>query len=344
MTRKGWALMAYDEEILRRARQRFEAARQERRETLEEHRENAYRREPRLRKIETELRKTSAQILSAALRHDGDPRQAVEQLREKNLALQAERKTLLLKLHLRADYLSEQPACAICKDSGYDSNGRMCKCLREYCAKEQKKELSKMLDLGTQSFETFSLDCYSERTDREMRMSPRENMRRVYNACVKYAREFEPGNGNLFFFGSTGLGKTFLSAAIAREVNAAGFSVVYDSAAHVFQQFFDADKFDSDEADMRNVRRILRCDLLILDDLGTEKRSAFVISALYQIVNTRLMERRSTILNTNLEADELADYYSPQIASRIQGEYRSLEFFGEDIRKKNKHAKGTAPF
>lgn len=333
--------MAYDEEILRRARERFEAAREERRRTLESRRANAYRREPRLRAIEAELRQTSARILSAALRHDGDPRQAVRELREKNLALQAERKTLLLKLHLRADYLSERPACLICKDSGYDSNGRMCKCLRAYCAEEQKKSLSQMLNLGAQSFDTFSLDWYSPLVDGEA--SPRENMEWVYDECREYARKFGTDGGNLLFFGPTGLGKTFLSAAIAREVSAAGFSVVYDSAAHIFQQFFDAERFDSDETDTRNVRRVLRCDLLILDDLGTEKRSAFVTSALYQIINTRLMERRATILNTNLEPKALTERYSPQIASRIEGEYQIFGFFGDDIRQLRKDNDGNPP-
>ena len=335
--------MAYDEEILRRARQRFEAARQERRETLEERRQNAYRREPRLRAIEAELRKTSAQILSAALRHDGDPMKALEKLRETNLKLQAEKKTLLGKLHLPLDYLSEQPACPICKDSGYEANGRMCKCLREYCAKEQKKDLSKMLDLGTQSFENFSLDWYSSRKDRIQGMSPRENMEDIFQYCKDYARTFGPESENLFFFGPTGLGKTFLSAAIAREVSAAGYSVLYDSAERVFRQM-EAVKFDREDADTRSVRRIFRCDLLIVDDLGTEKRSDFVTSALYQIVNTRLIERRPTILNTNRDPKALAGDYSPQIASRIKGEYQIFSFFGEDIRdlrKAKENSKGT---
>ena len=334
--------MAYDEEILRRARQRFEAARQQRRQELEARRENAYRRQPRLREIEAELRKTSAQILSAALRHGGDPLRALEKLREKNLSLQAEKKTLLGKLHLPLDYLSEKPGCPLCKDSGY-VNGRMCKCLRDYCAKEQKKDLSKMLDLGTQSFESFSLDWYSNRTNRKQGMSPRENMEGIYETCAEYARKFGTERGNLLFFGSTGLGKTFLSAAIAREVSAAGFSVVYDTAAHVFRQFSDAEKFDREDDARPNVRRILRCDLLILDDLGTEKSSSLVTSALYQIINTRLMERRATILNTNLEPKNLSKYYSPQIASRIEGEYQILGFFGEDIRQLRKENNGNPP-
>lgn len=335
--------MAYDEHILRRARERFEAERTERRRTLEGRRESVYHRQPRLREIETELRKTSGRILAAALRRDSDPQKAIDELRERNLSLQAEKKSLLKQLRLPADYLNEQPACPLCQDSGYLSDGRMCQCLLDCCAKEQRKELSKMLDLGSQSFESFSLRWYSNRMDHEQGMSPRENMEGVYEDCEEYARHFGPDSGNLLFFGSTGLGKTFLSAAIAREVSAAGFSVVYDTAAHIFRQF-EAEKFDREEGADRDVNRVLRCDLLILDDLGTEMRTSFNISALYQIVNTRLMERRSTILNTNLEPGELSDRYSPQIASRIEGEYQILSFFGDDIRKLRNQYDGRPPF
>lgn len=352
--------MAYDEQILRRARERFEAERTERRKTLEGRRENLYCRQPRLREIETELRKTSGRILAAALRRGGDMQKAAQELREQNLKLQAERGAILKRLRLPPDYLNERPACLLCQDSGYLDDGRMCQCLLDCCAKEQRKELSKMLDLGSQSFDTFSLHWYSNRTDWEPVPDaaegeqdadvaerwpdpPQENMKRIYKICVDYARHFKPGAENLLFFGSPGLGKTFLSAAIAREVSAAGFSVVYDSATRIFRQF-EAEKFDREEGADRDVSRVLRCDLLILDDLGTEMRTAFTISALYQIVNTRLIERRATILNTNKAPEELSELYSPQIASRIAGEYKILGFFGEDIRDLRKKRKGKPPY
>ena len=334
--------MAYDEEILRRAKARFDAQRQERRRTLETRRENAYRRQPRIKAIDTELRKTSARILSAALRY-GDPRQAVEELRVKNLNLQSERKSLLAKCGLPADYLDDKPACVICRDTGYADDGKMCWCLRKLCAQEQKKDLSNMLDLEKQSFDSFSLDWYSDRTDRKQRLSPRKNMEAVYESCLEYARKFGPDSGNLFFFGPSGLGKTFLSAAIAREVSAAGFSVFYDTASHIFEQF-EAERFDRDESAAHDVKRVLRCDLLIMDDLETDTPTPFVRSALYQIVNTRLIERRSTILSTNLELTNLEKRYSPQIASRIQGEYEIFAFFGEDIRNLRKEYHGKPPY
>ena len=213
----------------------------------------------------------------------------------------------------------------------------MCRCLKAYCAREQQKELSRMLDLGNQSFETFSLEWYSQAEDPALGVSPRENMDWIYRTCKRYAAAFGPGSGNLLLTGDPGLGKTFLSAAIAREASEEGFSVVYDTAVHIFDRF-EARKFgrEAGEAVEADVDRVVDCDLLILDDLGTELTTPFVQSALYSIVNGRIVDRRATILSTNLKLDELARRYAPQTVSRIEGEYQVLPFFGEDIRRLKK--------
>ena len=147
--------------------------------------------------------------------------------------------------------------------------------------------------------------------------------------------EFGPHSGNLLFSGAPGLGKTFLSACIAREVSGAGFSVVYDTAGHIFAQF-EREKFGREapyEEDAgTEVNRYLNCDLLILDDLGSEMTTIFVQSVLYQIVNGRLLAGRQTIISTNLRPQEIGERYSPAILSRIQGSYQIKVFFGRDIR------------
>ena len=326
--------MAYDGKIMHRALQQFGEDRQAREERFQARRESVFRRQPRLRQIEEELGSTMSRIITSALRHGTDPGPAVEVLREENLRIQEEKRQLLDQMGLPQDCLDEKPACALCGDTGY-RNGQVCRCLRQYYAREQQKELSRMLDLGSQSFDTFSLDWYPQEYDSSFGSSARENMEKVYDICADYAHQFGKRPGNLLLFGAPGLGKTFLSAAIAREVSGNGWSVVYDTAGRIFQRF-EAQKFTREEDAGDDVDRVLNCDLLILDDLGTEMTTAFIQSALYQIVNTRLMEKKSTILNTNLMPGEIARRYSPQLASRIEGEYQLLPFFGEDIRKLKK--------
>ncbi len=327
--------MAYDGKLLRLAQQKFEADRDAREAKFLAEKEAIFDREPRLRAVDSRLRSTASRIISSALRHGTDPATAVEALREESLALQEEKRALLASLGLEEDALEERPDCPFCGDSGY-RGGSVCRCLRAYYAREQQRELSRMLDLGSQSFDTFELDWYPE-TVVSGGLSVRECMGKNYDLCVEYAHNFGKKPVNLLLFGNPGLGKTHLSAAVAREVSEKGFSVVYDTAAHVFERF-ETQKFsrDNEEADT-DVSRILSCDLLILDDLGTEMTTAFVQSALYQIVNTRLMEKKSTIISTNLRPSELPSRYSPQIASRIEGEYRFLPFVGEDIRKLKKN-------
>ena len=331
--------MAYDGKVMRLALQRFEEDRQRRQAQYQERRERIFARQPRLREIDGELRSTMSRIITSALRHGTDPRSAVAVLRDENLSLQAEKRELLQKMGLPEDALEETPACALCGDTGY-RGGEMCRCLKTYYVEEQRKELSKLLDLGSQSFDTFDTDWYSDQRAPGKTKSAREHMEWVYDTCVEYAHNFGKKPANLLLFGRPGLGKTHLSAAIAREVSGKGFSVVYDTAGHIFERF-EAQKFGRDEAE-RDVERVLNCDLLILDDLGSEMTTSFVQSALYQIVNTRQMERRSTIISTNLTPGELARRYTPQIASRIEGEYTLLPFAGEDIRKlKKERARGN---
>ena len=328
--------MAYDGRLMRLAMARFDGDKQRRAEDFRARRRAVYARCPRIEEIERELSHTMAKLIASGLRRGSDPRPAIAALREENLRLQGERARLLTQLGYPADYLEEKPNCPRCGDSGF-AGGEVCACLRDYYAREQNRELSEMLDLGTQSFETFDFDCYSAVPDGELGISPRENMERVYDVCQDYAHEFSPRSGNLLLSGGTGLGKTFLSASIARVVSGGGHSVVYDTAGHIFSRF-EAQKFgreDGEDAE-NDVARALRCDLLILDDLGTELTTSFVQSAVYQLVNTRLITGKKTIISTNLSPDELERRYGASVRSRLQGEYQLLLFFGEDIRRRKR--------
>ena len=326
--------MGYDANVLRRATQRLEQGRRERRERVEGLRRDAYARQPKLERLDRQLQQTMAQLVAAALRQGEDPAQAVRAVKEENLAIQQERAVLLGALGLPEDALDDKPACPLCGDTGWQG-AKMCRCLRELCAREQIAELSKLLDLGEQSFDTFRMDYYSQ-TPWPGGTSPRENMELVYEVCLNYAQKFGRFPiRNLFLTGAPGLGKTFLSACIARTVSEKGHSVVYDTAGNIFAQF-EARKFQRDSADGQEARdetrRYLNCDLLILDDLGSELVTQFTQSALYELVNSRLVGEKHTVISTNLSLEEAARRYPPQIASRLEGEYHALHFFGDDIR------------
>ena len=319
--------MAYSEQVLRRARQRLEQAKAEQERENEQRRADAYRRFPRLEEIDRELRRTMAKLMQTALRNGEDPQAAIEAIRDENLALQQERAWILDVEDL--DY--EMPLCSQCGGSGY-AGSVMCECLRELCRQEQKRELTSLLGNGRESFDSFRLDYYPDIVDGNLGVSPRRLMQSNFNICRKYAYEFDKNAGNLLFSGATGLGKTFLSACIARTVSDRGHSVVYESAIRMFRDF-EKEKF-GDSPDGQESRKYLDCDLLIIDDLGTEMTTQFTVSALYYIINSRLMDNRATIISTNLMPEAIEKRYSPQIASRVMGSYRLIKFVGEDIRRR----------
>lgn len=321
--------MAYDGNIMRRALVRFDEAKQRRKAEQAAAKEFLYAELPRLGEIEAELRGTMARLIRLTVA-GGENRAQLYELKEENLALQHERGRLLAERGYPENYLSHEPTCPLCGDSGY-VGGAVCKCLQKFYHEEQVRELSHTLDLGSQSFETFSFDWYSPATDPRMGKSSLERMEKNYDVCQDYAHQFSPRSGNLLLSGDCGTGKTFLSACIARVVSESGHSVVYDTAGHIFDRL-EAVKFRRDEDDT-DAKRYEKCDLLIMDDLGTEMNNAFVQSALYQLINGRLLQGKKTVISTNLAPDELCTRYGEAIASRLEGEYTILPFFGEDIRK-----------
>ena len=210
----------------------------------------------------------------------------------------------------------------------------MCRCLQDLCRVEQKNQLTR-LACGTASFRDFRLDYYPDAYDPKCGASPRWIMEKTLDYCKKYASSFTTDSGSLLFTGGTGLGKTMLSACIATEVSEKGYTVAYESAGHLFSKL-ERNRFNPTEESNREVAQMENADLLIVDDLGTELPGNFVTAALYSLINDRLLSGKPTIISTNLNADELPQRYSPQIASRLRGAYRPFTFVGEDIRLKKR--------
>jgi len=320
--------MAYSAQILQRARRRLEEIKADRESLERERLQQIYEALPRVREIDLQLRRTMTLAAQAAFTAGSDGRMAMEQVKQANQALQQERKTLILERFGEA-YLDMGPACDICNDSGYVGSN-MCGCLRQLCSSEQKKQIP-LLRSGEGRFENFRLDYYSDRIDRTYGASPRRIMQTTLEACRKYAFSFGKDSGNLLLSGYTGLGKTFLSACIADVVSDKGYWVCYETATRLFEKL-EKDRFHPDTDSHKAVEELYQCDLLILDDLGTEMTGQFVIAALYALINERLLEGKSMVISTNLNVEDIAERYSRQIASRLQGEFDMRTLVGEDIR------------
>ena len=293
--------------------------------------EQVYARVPELQTLDRQIAALVPQAAAAALSGQGE----LEPLRRQSLDLQARRAELLVENGWPMDFLNGAWDCPLCRDTGY-VEGRMCSCLKRLYDQIRTRDLSALLKLGNESFGTFDLGLYDDRPDPVSGVSPRAQMETVFGICYDYALDFGKRRENYLFRGGTGLGKTFLSACIAREVSNQGYSVAYVTALEALGAF-ETQKFSKGtEEDIAQagalVRRMCGCDLLILDDLGTEMTSEPARVALYTLVNTRLLARKKTVVSTNLTAAQMEKRYTPQIMSRLEGEYQVLSFAGTDIR------------
>lgn len=323
--------MAGDGKITARAMDALARRKTDREEEFRRRREEVFAKNSAAKELDRRIRALPVKALRISMQGGDDTQEQIALIKQESFLLREDLSRELVLMGLPHNWLDEDYYCKDCRDTGY-VNGKMCTCLKELVAKEQTKELSSMLDMGGETFSSFRLNLYDDTPDPATGISPRMMMEVVLGICKRFARDFGTVAENLLMSGDTGLGKTFLSTCIANEVSKAGYSVVYSTAAACFASFED-EKFSRNDADAEDeVERCLNCDLLIIDDLGTEMTTSFTVSALYRIVNTRLMRRKSTIISTNLRPEELAGRYSAAIYSRIAGEYKTLSFAGRDIR------------
>lgn len=322
--------MGLDGRILARARQRLAEKKEKNAAVHEARTAEVYAAVPAVREIDDQLRALFSDVLRLTLKEGGDPAPGLRRVEEQSQALCAEKAEILVSRGYAPDYLEDIAGCPKCGDTGYTPDGKMCSCLAALYEEEKARELSSLMKQDENSFAAFDLSFYTG--------SDRESMEAILTYCRRYAAGFGPGSVNLIFRGATGLGKTFLSGCIARAVSERGFSVVYEPVHGAFAAFEEA-HFRHDAGAEEKTRRILSCDLLILDDLGTELTTSFTQSALYSIVNSRLISGKKTIINTNLTSQDIEARYMPQIASRLLGEYDILLFRGQDIRKIKKQRK-----
>ena len=316
---KAWAAIAARKD---RSRQTAAARRAEVRAKL-----------PEIAAIEREMAAQAASIAKLVIADPDRAGERVEALAEANLALQQRRTELLTGAGYPADYLSDQHECATCQDTGL-LGAKMCECFTGLLRREAGAALGRTAPVKECTFETFSLEYYDNTPD-ESGDSLQELMRDQLGFCKSWAAGFSSTSESMLLTGPSGVGKTHLSLAMAGVVSAGGHSVVYTPVQRMMD-FLEGEKFARDsqtrEKFLGATDTYLECDLLILDDLGTELSTAFTSSALFNILNTRLVEERPVIISTNLELPEIKARYNQRMASRLIYGYKVLRFEGKDIR------------
>ena len=289
----------------------------------------------RIKEIDDELGRVALDSCKDILSSAYSPEKIIENMKNKTEALLEEKNEILKKAGLSTGCMDATFNCPECKDTGWH-NGQKCRCYHE----KMQKLIFRRSNINADkmhSFDNFRLDLYSDSPSGEYGFSPRENAMAILETAKNFSKLKDDGSRQLLFYGTTGLGKTFTSECIAREFIKKGKDVFYTSAPKLFTIFEDY-KFGrntSDEA-RRTIEYISNVDLLIIDDLGTEFRTPYVDSILFDLINTAVSENRYMIVSTNLTTDQLESTYSPRITSRIMGNFETVLFFGDDIRLKRK--------
>ena len=282
---------------------------------------------PEIRELDMAISALGLEAVRTTVGGGENARQRIMELKKQSLELQEARKNLLLSKGYPADYTAVHYECEKCGDTGYLET-KMCDCMKRalILAGYESSGLGKLMQ--TQTFDSFSLDFYRAKSEIY------EKMKHNFEFIKRFAEEFSTGKCvNLALFGGTGLGKTHLSTAAAKTVIDRGYDVLYVTAVSMIADF-EKERFGSgySDTDAGSLGRYYDCDLLIIDDIGTEVTNQFTVSVLYNVINVRLAKQKSTVISTNLAPAELRSRYWDRIASRIFGEYTPLLFEGTDIR------------
>lgn len=293
-----------------------------------------YERIPAIKKIDEEIRRTGLFISKAIIENPKNYKNSIKEIKNTIEKLKMEKAYLLTENNIPPDYLDIKYECSYCNDTGYLQDGEKCHCLKQELI-DKAYMMSNIKDiLEKENFQTFNINIFPDEIYEEEGMSPRENMLYILSICEGFVSNFdEKNNENLLFYGSTGLGKTFLCNCIAKSLLDKNKIVIYQTAFKILEiierrRFGSSiDRFENQEYDL-----LFEADLLVIDDLGTELSNTFTNVEIFNIVNTRILSGKKTIISTNLSPKEISDNYSDRVFSRVLERFVPLKFFGPDLR------------
>lgn len=292
---------------------------------------------PRIFEIDELLNSTGISISKKILNKESNYAYLLSSLEQRNTKLIKERKRLLIENNYPEDYLTNIYICKDCKDTGF-LDSEKCHCFKQNLI-DKYYYLSNLKNiLKIENFDTFDLRYYSDEIDQEAGKSPLENIQKIYKSSLEFISKFDTEYSNLLFYGQSGIGKTFLSNCIAKEILDSGKTVLYVTAPQIFKMIEDHRFNRSDVEDPNEyISLLLTVDLLIIDDLGTEFSTTFTTTELFNVVNTRILDKKHCIISTNFSPEDFELNYSDRITSRLVGNYSMFNFFGSDIRLLKKY-------
>lgn len=314
-------------EYKREIEQIYETIRTNQKKLLQERKKEIYSNIPEIKKIEKQIEKLCISLAINSLKNTHDIEKYIKNVREQIMDLKIKKTELLVANNYPMDYLELHYECPKCKDTGF-INGKECSCYKQKLIRLLYKNSNLATVLKENNFSNFNLEYFSvERTEAEGK-SPRKNMKKILASVRTYLKNFDSTNDNLLFYGSSGTGKTFLSHCIAKNLLSRGFLVIYKTAKELFDDLKEI-RFSNNKS-LESL--LMNCDLLIIDDLGTEQITDFSKTELFNLLNTKLLNKNKMIISTNYSLEELPHIYSERITSRLFGDFILFKFFGTDIR------------
>jgi DNA replication protein DnaC len=258
----------------------------------------------------------------------------VLKIREEIEGLKSRKKQIYNKHRIPENYTEIDYECKDCSDTGYTKDGKKCKCFNRQIIKELYNMSNMVHMLNRENFDKFDINVFSSEQYSNEVLTPKQNMYNVLETCEDFCSSFDKGLMNLLFYGGTGLGKTFMCNCIAKALIDTGKAVLYQTSFNLFEiiENHKFNKLTETEENKMNYGMIFDCDLLIIDDLGTELNNSFTNSELFNIINERLISEKKTIISTNLSFDQLAETYSDRIMSRVFNNFMPIKFYGKDLR------------
>ncbi len=289
---------------------------------------------PRIKKIDEYTADFAIKLSKLIIQNSENKENTLKSLKRELNKLGKEKKELLTNNGYQENYLEPVFFCEKCKDTAYVNN-KKCSCFKQRIVDKYYEVFNLGDILMNENFDSFDLEFYSEKINKKYNISPRYNMRKTLESVLNFIEVFEMDKRNLLFTGATGLGKTFLCNCLAKEILDKGYSVLYLTAPKFFNML-EQHKFNKfiTEEEKEQLDLLKEVDLLVIDDLGTEMTTAFTQTETFNIINSRILENKPTIISTNFKVQEIKERYSDRIASRIVGHYEIHEFFGDDIRIK----------